>query len=204
MNTNSRWRGLALIIGGMLMGLALLLHPNDAGAPGVVLTGRWILAHSLLLIGAVPTLLGLAGIYERTGGALALIGYLLTFGSTALFIFVFALEAFVVPVLAADPAARALLDPAGPLFGGPLGLFLVVIGLAFMVGAIVFGIAILRSGTLPRWSGLGLILAAPVALVPPLPYPVLLVSGLMLGLACITSGLVIWSQSRPLTRPTPA
>jgi hypothetical protein len=204
MNTNSRWHGLALIIGGMLMGLALLIHPNDAVDPGVVLTGRWILAHSLLLIGAVPALLGLTGMYERTGGALALIGYLLTFGSTACFIFVFGLEAFVVPVLAADPTAKAFLDPAGPLFGGPLGLVLLVVGLAFTLGAILFGIAILRSGAFLRWTGPLLIVAAPVSLVPPLPYPVLLISGLTLGLAFITAGFMIWSRPKTMTRPATA
>jgi hypothetical protein len=204
MNTNSRWHGLALIIGGMLMGLALLIHPNDAVDPGVVLTGRWILAHSLLLIGAVPALLGLTGMYERTGGALALIGYLLTFSSTACFIFVFGLEAFVVPVLAADPTAKAFLDPAGPLFGGPLGLVLLVVGLAFTLGAILFGIAILRSGAFLRWTGPLLIVAAPVSLVPPLPYPVLLISGLTLGLAFITAGFMIWSRPKTMTRPATA
>lgn len=190
----SRWHGLALIIGGILMSLALLIHPDDAADPGAVLTARWMLAHSLLLIGAVPALLGLAGMYERTGGALALVGYLLTFGSLACFIFAFGLEAFVVPVLAADPNAGALLEPAGPLFGGPLGLVLLVAGLAFTLGAIVFGIAMLRSGAFPRWTGPLLIVAAPVSLVPPLPYPVLLISGLALGLAFITAGFVIWSR----------
>jgi hypothetical protein len=207
MNTTtagSRWHGLALVIGGVLIALALLIHPNDAADPGAVLTARWMLAHSLLLIGAIPALLGLTGMYERTGGALALIGYLLTFGSLAGFIFAFGLEALVVPVLAADATARAFLDPAGPLFGGPLGLVLLVVGLAFTVGAIVFGIAILRSGAFPRWTGPLLIVAAPVSLVPPLPYPVLLISGLALGLAFITAGVVIWSQPRPMTRQATA
>jgi hypothetical protein len=198
MNTSSRWHGLALIVGGILMGLGVLIHPNEAADPGTVVTGRWALAHGLLLIGAVPALLGLAGIYQHTGGALGFSGYLLTFSSIAFFIFAFALEVFVVPIIAADGNAGALLDPAGPLFGGPLGLFLLVVALALALGLILSGVAILRSGNLPKWSGILLIIASPVALVPPLPYPVLLVSGLAMGLAFVIAGFTIWSQQMPM------
>ncbi|MDR7450851.1 MAG: hypothetical protein QN114_03100 [Armatimonadota bacterium] len=197
----SRWRGLALFLGGILTGIGLLIHPNDAADPNVVITGRWSLAHGLLFVGAVPALLGLGGVHERLKGLLGFIAYLLTFSSIASFIFAFALETFVVPVMAADPNAGKLLDPTGPLLGGSLGVFLLVIGLAFTLGAILLGIAILRSSDLPKWSGILWIGAAPVSLVPPLPYPVLLISGLALGLAFAVTGFAIWSRQMPMTRP---
>lgn len=131
---------------------------------------------------------------------LGFLAYLLTFGSIASFIFAFALETFVVPVMAADLNAGMLLDPSGPLLGGPLGVFLLVIGLAFTLGAILLGIAILRSSDLPKWSGILWIVSAPVSLVPPLPYLVLLISGLALGLAFAVTGFAIWSQQMPMTR----
>jgi hypothetical protein len=201
MNSNSRWQGLALLIGGILIGVGLLIHPDEAADPGAVLSARWALAHGLLLIGAVPILLGLGRLYQRASGGLAFIGYLLTFGGTAFFVFVFAFEVFVVPVIAADPNAQALLDPAGPLLGGPLGLFLLVTGLIFTLGAILFGIAILRSATLPRWSGVLFIIGSAVAFVPPLPYAVLLISGLALGAAFIVTGFAIWSDRMMMTKP---
>ncbi|MBI5292148.1 MAG: hypothetical protein HY872_09760 [Chloroflexi bacterium] len=204
MNSNSRWQGLALLIGGILMGVGLLIHPNDAADPGAVLSARWALAHGLLLIGAVPVLLGLSSLYQRAGGGLAFIGYLLTFGGVALFIFAFALEAFVVPVMAADPNAQALLDPAGPLLGGSLGLFLLVTGLVFTVGAILLGIAILRSATLPKWSGVLFIIGSAVAFVPPLPYAVLIISGLALSAALIVTGYAIWSERMMMGKPAMA
>jgi hypothetical protein len=204
MNSNSRWQGLALLIGGILLGVGLLIHPDEAADPGAVLSARWALAHGLLLIGAVPILLGLGRLYQRASGGLAFIGYLLTFGGIALFVFFFALEAFVVPVIAADPNAQDLLDPAGPLLGGPLGLFLLVTGLIFTLGAILFGIAILRSATLPRWSGVLFIIGSAVAFVPPLPYAVLLISGLALGAAFIVTGFAIWSDRMMMTKPAMA
>ncbi|MDR7485651.1 MAG: hypothetical protein QN187_10015 [Armatimonadota bacterium] len=201
MNMNPRWQGLALFLGGILMGIGLLIHPNEAADPNAVITGRWILAHGLLLLGAIPALLGLVSVYERLKGLLGFIAYLLTFSSVASFIFAFAFETFVAPVMAADPNAGMLLDPTGPLLGGPLGVFLLVIGLAFTLGAILLGIAILRSSDLPKWSGILWIVAAPVSLVPPLPYPVLLISGLALGLAFAVTGFAIWSRQMPMTRP---
>ncbi|MDR7550681.1 MAG: hypothetical protein QN131_12215 [Armatimonadota bacterium] len=201
MNMNPRWQGLALFLGGILMGIGLLIHPNEAADPNAVITGRWILAHGLLFLGAIPALLGLVSVYERLKGLLGFIAYLLTFSSIASFIFAFALETFVVPVMAADPNAGMLLDPSGPLLGGPLGVFFLVIGLAFTLGAILLGIAILRSSDLPKWSGILWIVAAPVSLVPPLPYPVLLISGLALGLAFAVTGFAIWSRQMPMTRP---
>lgn len=200
MNMSSRWQGLALFIGGVLMGIGLLIHPNDAADPNVVITGRWSLAHGLLFLGAIPALLGLVSLYERLKGLLGFIAYLLTFSSMTSFVFAFALETFVVPVMAADPNAGMLLDPSGPLLGGPLGVFLLVIGLAFTLGAIFLGTAILRSSNLPQWHGILWIVAAPVSLVPPLPYPVLLVSGLGLGLACAVTGFAIWSRQMPMIR----
>lgn len=204
MNMNSRWQGLALIIGGILMGIGLLIHPNEAADPNAVITGRWSLAHGLLFLGAIPALLGLVSVYERLKGLLGFIAYLLTFSSIASFVFAFALETFVVPVMAADPNAGMLLDPSGPLLGGPLGVFLLVIGLAFTSGAILLGMAILRSSDLPKWSGILWIVAAPASLVPPLPYLVLLISGLALGLAFAVTGFAIWSQQMPMTRPATA
>jgi uncharacterized YccA/Bax inhibitor family protein len=204
MNMNSRWHGVALFIGGILMGIGLLIHPNEAADPSAVITGRWSLAHGLLFVGAIPALLGLVSVYERLKGLLGFTAYLLTFGGIASFIFAFALETFVVPVMAADPNAGMLLDPAGPLLGGPLGAFLLVISLAFTLGAVLLGIAILRSSDLPRWSGILWIVAAPVSLVPPLPFLVLLISGAALGLAFAVTGFAIWSRQMPMSRPAAA
>ncbi len=201
MDMNSRWQGLALVLGGILMGIGLLIHPNEVADPSAFITGRWSLAHGLLFLGAIPTLLGLMGVYERLKGLLAFIAYLLMFGSIASFVFVFVFEGFVVPIMAADPNAGMLLDPAGPLLAGPLGVFLLVVGVAFTLGAILLGVAILRSSDLPRWSGILWIAAAPVSLAPPLPYPVTLISGLALGLALAVAGVAIRSQQMPLTRP---
>ena len=195
------WQAVALVAAGCLMGIGFLIHPDDASDPGVVGSGRWVVAHALLLAGAVPALLGLPAVRERAPGPIGLFGYLLTFSGLAVFIFVFALEALVVPVMWADGGARALLDASGPLFGGPLGVFLTLIGITTAIGLVALGTSVLRARALPSWIGIAFIVAAVTPLVPPLPYALLLVGGIGVGVAFVGSGLGVWSPSRRPTVP---
>ena len=139
--------GLALLLAGLLVAIPILFHPSDAD-PQAVLNSIWVPVHSLFVSGAVLMLFGLIGFYasqiERTGG-LGLIGFILTFIGNALIVFVLALEAFVIPVIAANAAGQALLDPAGPLFGGLLGLVLLL-----MAGSFALGTILIRHRDLPR------------------------------------------------------
>ena len=200
-NASPRWQGLALLIGGILLGLGLLIHPDEVGDPGAVAGGRWALSHLILLIGSAPTLLGLSYLYQRTESAIGLVGYVIFFTGLSLIISAFALESFVIPVIAADSSAQALLDPAGPLLGGALGMFFLIICVLFTMGAIILGVAVLRSESLPKWIGVLFIVGSPVALVPPLPYPLLLVGGLALGAALIATGFTAWSGRDVVVKP---
>jgi hypothetical protein len=193
-----RWSGLALLVAGLLLAIPVLLHPNDAD-PRAPLQAVWVPIHTLFICGAVLMLFGLIGLYvsqKERAGALGFAGFILSFIGNTLIVFVLGLEAFVIPALAADPLGQALLAPAGPLFGGPLGLALLIMAASFALGTILLGIATFRADVLPRWAGLLLLVGGPLlAFWPPLPQPVGVVGGALVGASFIWSGYAIWAGS---------
>jgi hypothetical protein len=196
-----RWSGLALLIAGMLIAGAAIFHPSDAD-PRAFLSPAWVPVHAMFIVGILLTLFGLIGFYrvqaDATGG-LGLAGFILTSIGNALFVAVLVLDAFVIPAIAADAAGRALLDPAGPLFGGELGVVFLLAGGTFAIGTILSGIATLRAAVLPRWAGLPLLAGGPLlAFTPPLPPLAGIVGAVLLGLGFAWAGYSIWSGARGL------
>jgi hypothetical protein len=102
-------------------------------------------------------------------------------GIGALASFVSAYEAFIVPVLATEPTTSDLVAPGGAISSSaPFALLQEVGGLAYMLGLVMLGIAVLRSRVMPRWTG-ALMAVAPVFLLLPVPEaPV--VTGLLIDL----------------------
>jgi hypothetical protein len=179
------WSGRALLLAGVLIAVPVLFHPNDVAHPETVLSTTWVIVHSLFAAGTVLALLGLPGLYARqaeAAGKLGLVGFVLTFVGSALFAAALVLEAFVVPPIATE--APKLLDPSGPLFGGPLGICLLFAGTTFALGAILLGFATVRAGVLPRFSAVPfLMVGAPLlAFWPPLPYLVGVTGGVLVGI----------------------
>jgi multisubunit Na+/H+ antiporter MnhC subunit len=129
-------------------------------------------------------------------GLLGLLGFLLYFFANAtLASFVTAYEAFVVPVLSADPATSALVAPGGTIpSSAPFAVLQGVGGLVYMLGLVLLGIAVFRSGVMPRWTG-ALMAASPIFLLVPVPEaPVL--TGLLIelprGLAVAAMGYALF------------
>lgn len=179
-----RWCGAALLLSGLLTVIGLLLHPDQEANPGVMLATSWDLIHTALLIGIILSLFGLVGLYARQAvevGPLGLIGFGLAFTGNALFVAVMTIDAYIIPALMADPAGQNLLDPAGPLFKGPLGLIFMSAGIFFALGQLLTGIATMRANVLPCWAGLLLIGAVLLAFSPPLPHLVGMVGGMVMG-----------------------
>jgi hypothetical protein len=163
--------------------------------------------HSLSFGMAVLGLIGLTGIYlrqVRQFGVLGLIGYALF----ALFFvlqsaFVFA-EAFIVPLIVAD-APQFAEDFVG-LFGrhpavtdlGPLAALPLIGAAVYVVGALLFGIAILRARILSRGAGILLLIAAAVTPIAGalLPHTLERMAAIPMGLALIWFGVSLWSDQR--------
>jgi len=160
----TRWSGLALVAGGLLMVVAIALHPSrETTATILQAEVRLVAAHVLFTLSYLLVLLGLPGLYAAESvrmGRLGLVGFLLAFTGTML-IAVSGNFGFLAPVLAAqspetiDAINRYLPEVAlnGVAFGG------------FVVGFVVFGVAMAKTATFPRSSGMLVAVGAPCQLV---------------------------------------
>jgi hypothetical protein len=186
--TLTRLSGLALIAAFALTLTGGILHPvigGDSHAAPSLAQPLFSTAHLLIFLGEICLLFGLPGLYARIAprtGLLGLFGFVLYFFANAtLASFVSAYEAFIVPVLALDPATSTLVAPDGAIpSSAPFTVLQGIGGLVYMLGLVVLGIAVFRSRVMPRWTGV-LMAASPIFLLLPIPEaPVL--SGLLIEL----------------------
>jgi hypothetical protein len=165
-------------------------------------------------------LLGWTGLYARQvkkAGWLGLAGYLLLSLSWALqFAFVFA-TAFILPLLATTAPRfvdNLLRSASGPVSGvnlGALPALYTLVGIGYILGGLLFGIATLRAGILSRWAAglLAVASALPVAFL--LPFVVALIppqiqhlAAMPLGVAVAWLGYALLSERREqATEPSP-
>jgi hypothetical protein len=199
-----RWAGLAAMVGGVIFAGIQPIHPPDVLAS--VTTGTWAAIISLKLLMCFLFLIGLAGLYARQAeeaGWLGLIGFVLFSASWALQSgFVFA-ELFVLPPLAT--AAPQFIDSyLGVVNGSPgemdIGALVpayTVVGILYLLGGLVFGIAMVRAGVLPRWPAI--LLAATAVLTPfaaLLPHAQQRFAAVPMGIALAWLGYSLWSERR--------
>jgi hypothetical protein len=200
-----RWTGPLLIVGGGLMALGALLHPDEAADPAAVATGAWVLAHTVYVLALLALLLGLAGVYAHHAGRrawLGLAGYTLSLAGIAQFLVIVALEAWVVPVLAADPAGEALL---GAVLGGPLSTLFPIAQASSAAGLILFGASIARERLLPRVPGFALAVAAvPFVYTPPVPYLAGTAAAIVIALSFVWLGYRILAGGAQAVQPAAA
>ena len=195
--TLARTSGVALLLAGALIAVPIVFHPSYAD-PQALIRPAWLPVHTALTIAAILGLFGLVGLYNRLrerSGWLGLSGFVSIFTGTALFVAVLSIEAFVLPALASSASGQTLLDPAGPLFSGPLNVFLLLTGGMFSLGCLLFCIAILRSDIFGRWIGPLLLGGILLAFWPPLPDLVGIIGGILLGLGFIWFGYIPLARS---------
>jgi hypothetical protein len=147
-----RLSGLALLVALPLqaLGSALRGPGHDPGylinpTANVLLIGSWLLAT-----------FGLVGLYVRQAdhaGIPGLIGFVLMVLVAVASIDTFIFESFAAPLIAQSAAAQPLVGQDGPLAHGALRGALVNLPL-LTFGVLLFGIATVRAGVLPRWTGL--------------------------------------------------
>jgi hypothetical protein len=95
--------------------------------------------------------------------------------------------------------ARALFDQAAA--PGTLGVLVVVLG--YILGYILFGIATMRAGVLPRWSGLLLIIGSVMFLISEavplnasLSHLIVTIGDITFGAGFVWMGFALWSEKR--------
>lgn len=201
-----RWAGLSAVVAGVLTVATQVVHPADD--PSSVATSSWAIAHYLILGSSVFLLLGISGLYARQvkeAGLLGFVGFLMLFVGLALISGVGLVEAIVMPLLATE-APQLIGDfMPGESQGAYTSVFLLA-GLLYLLGSLLFGIAILRAGILPRWAAILFIVGIVSAVLAiPLPAVVGKISGVALGLGVAWLGYALWSERREKApEPLPA
>ena len=194
-----RWCGLALVPAGVLMAVATLLHPSRETAATIIATEVGLVAaHFLYTLAWLLVLLGLPGLYasqRRSMGRLGLAGFLAGFSGTYL-IAVTGNFGFFAPVMAKE--APATLDAIGQYL--PVVVINGLAAILFMIGYLLFGIAMAKTATLPRLSGVLVAVGAPAhllgfgvaQLVSTVAWPVAVLGSVSLGAGLAWSGYRLW------------
>ena len=155
-----RWSGGAAMAGGVLYALFMFFHPPNE--PAGMDDALWVPVHVVWLVSIVLILLGLVGLYVRYAdrmGSLGLVAFLVAFFGNALLVAGSFVDAFVLPTVALE---LPKVFEAPPL---PLSIALTLTYVLFLLGYVLFGTVIIRSGVLPRWAGLLLAVGAPLFVV---------------------------------------
>jgi hypothetical protein len=200
----TRAAGLSAAAAGLIFIAVQINHPPmDATS---VITTEWVVRNSAKVLMCALALAGIAGIYlrqVRQVGVLGLIGYLLLSAGYLLMFATEVISAYVLPTLAnvaPDFVTDILVAAAGGTPVGDIGAMstvLAVTGAGYMVGGLIFGIAVFRARILARWAAallaVGTIATASLAVLPdsfnrPMAVPV--------GIALIGLGISLWREQR--------
>ena len=151
MDTVERWSGPLLLLGGGMIVVASIIHPQGTTSQ-FVQQSLWVPAHIFEYAGWTTILLGLVGWYSRFSaslGRLGTLGFLLFFLALAAGVgFPLWSDLLLGPYMAAN--SPSLYD-ALPTNNGFIATFL-IFALALLVGYLVFSVAVVRARVLPRWG----------------------------------------------------
>ena len=199
-----RWSGLALVAGGLMMAVATALHPSRETPTTIVEAElRLVAAHVLFTLSSLLVLLGLPGLYGAASvrmGRLGLVGFLAAFAGTML-IAVSGNFGFLAPVLATQsPQTIDAINRYPP----EVALNVVAFG-GFVVGFVLFGMAMAKTASFPRPSGLLVAVGAPsqvagfalAQLVTPALWAVAVLGSLALGAGLAWPGYRMWQHPAP-------
>ena len=208
-----RVAGLCALLAGVVFLLPQFIHPEDEVAS--VTTTGWAVAHLVNMSMAILALIGVTGLYlrqVRETGVLGLLGYLL-FGTGFLLIAIVSFaEAVILPKIAdavpgyvSDFLATLVDDPVKGDVGG-LSLANGIAGITYLLGGLVFGIALYRARIVARWAALLLAVGGVTPLfVAVLPDSMLRTATFPTAIAMIGLGYSLWREKRiVIPEPTPS
>ena len=160
--------GILLAVAGAIAAIALVFHPDELH-PGGIADPRWIPVHLALLVSFTLSVPGVVGLWQSQHRALPGWGhaaFLLALVGCVLSVAMVTIEAFALPVAAAnDPRPMMdLLSPDGPYAGA--GVLFGIGFLAWIPGWVAAGIATARSGVFPPAVGIALAVSAVGVAVP--------------------------------------
>jgi hypothetical protein len=208
-----RWAGLSAIVAGLIFAVVGLIHPPQIVSS--VTTGTWTIVHSLTIAMSFFGLLGIVGLYARQVeevGWIGLAGFvLLSLWFVLVTGFTF-FEAFILPLLATDSPRFAasflgiFTGSVGETSVGALSTLWSLLGVAYILGGLLFGIATFRAGILSRWAAgllaVGAVSSPLFALVPQALAPL---AAVPVGLGLAWLGYALGSERRAhALQPGPA
>jgi hypothetical protein len=198
--TLTRSAGVAAVTAGAIFIGVQLDHPQLTVAG--VNTTEWAVRSSLKVLMAALALVGIAGMYlhqVRKMGMLGLVGYLLFAANYLVIVSTSFVAAIVLPAIAdTSPTyvTNVLVAASGhhpPGDTGSLYAVLLLGGLLYLAGGLLFGVALYRARVLPRWASallaVGGLAAAGLGLLPDPWFRLLAVPN---GIAMIALGYSLW------------
>jgi len=205
----TRAAGLAAVAGGVLFIAVQIKHPLlDAS---FTTTTEFAVRETMKIFVAVLSLIGITGIYlrqVRQTGVLGLIGYVALGVGYLTILSVQAIGVFVLPDLAATQPGYVNDVLAVATSGTPVGdvgrmQTLSKIGIGYIVGGTLFGIALFRAGVLARWAAVLLSVGAVATLATPfLPELIQRPFAVPVSVALIGLGYSLWrEQGTPTAQP---
>jgi hypothetical protein len=206
----SRWSGMSLVLGGILMVAHYVTHPAGETAQ-YTLQPLWAFAHWVGGIAALLSLFGLIGVYlsqSEQVGLLGLIGFVLVVIGNALYagaqvIF----GAIMQPVIAAQ--APDWLERTAPFYVSGARPALVVTYVPLLLSYFLLALATLRSRGLSVLGSWLLMLVLPIgvlgiALIGTQVQGLMqILGGLVLGLGSVLWGYALWSGKGDMWARTP-
>ena len=205
-----RWGGLSAMVTGIIFAGIQPIHPPDVLAS--VTTSAWAIITTLKTVMCLFGLFGIAGLYARQveeTGWLGLTGYLLlTIFYAVQMCFAFT-EPLILPLLATE-SPKFVAGFLGILSSTPsevnLGAIPTINGflaVLYLVGTLLFGIAIFRARILSRGAAGLLAVSGPLAIVLTIiGHPINRIAAVPMGIALIWLGYSLWSEQRvPASEP---
>ena len=209
----SRSAGVAAIAAGLIFIGVQINHPYlDASS---IESTEVVVRDSLKVLMAVLALVGITGMYlsqVRRIGVLGLLGYAV-FGAGYLVILSVAfVAATVLPTLAETTPGYVsdvltVVSSSGAAAGdiGLMGTALLISGIAYMGGGLLFGVALFRAGVLARWAAALLAVATVATLAIPMVPQFERLFAIPTGVAMAGLGYSLWRAHRtPAARPVPS
>src|SRR5918996_315441 len=209
----TRAAGLCALIAGVLFLLPQFIHPEDKVAE--VTTTMWAVAHLVNMTMGLLAIIGLTGLYlrqVRESGVLGLVGFVL-FGIGFLMISIVSFAETVILPQIADVAPRYVSDVLATLVGDPVqgdvgGLALAngIAGATFLLGGLLFGIALYRANVVARWAALLLAVGAVASLLAGvLPDSLMRTATFPTAIAMMGLGYALWRDKHiVISEPAPS
>ncbi|MCF6476081.1 hypothetical protein FAF44_48240 [Nonomuraea sp. MG754425] len=189
----------AFATGGLLFLLYIAVRPagDDAAA---MASPAWVAGHAAAMIGFILLGLAVLGLHQVLGDRLSSRATVVTWIGAGLTLPYYGAEDFGLNVIAQRSlrdGTPALMELATEFRFGTVPVTMFAAGLLLLgVGAVMAAVAVWRSGTLPKWSGVALALGFAL-FIPQFfgPYPLRVAHGVLMLVGGVWAAVGLWRAS---------